>query len=441
MHLAREFFFSGRMDLDDLHAYLELYRNTPEWMSLGHASFERGVISAQKVVEVKVVKRGNDRHRAWLKSRLSVLDEAPRGEFYDLRAGNALTSCLFVTLSERQRGESAFEAWESWYARYNRFRAALRKRYGELATFRVLQSTVQGWPHTHLIVLFKRARFQVFMHRGTPRIQEKDELAELWKDGHVDVFAPRTVAQVTQYCVRHLTKVHNPAGEDDVSIDPSSGVPLDLRRLQAERTLDLVTVHGKRSFSMSRNFIGALSGSWPSRLDTTKNNKNQCGSPSKHGGEFEGNASARNRSLDALPRMVPLNCRVHDLSFRSGVWCRKVRSEERVVVENPWRIVRSSELVWEPFSGEVWVPIGVVHDGVTDLDPSVWFNVLEVSRFQSQASEWNFALRLLERSHFPIVPPGERVEYLPRRRERVARGYVRAPDKETEAFWIREGYS
>jgi hypothetical protein len=202
----------------------------------------------RRFVAVKCAKRGNDVYRWRVKGRIDQVKAALEG--LPITVGET-TNCLFVTLTDNPQLSSQKQAWEGIGVRWNRFLTAIKKRYGELSFIRSWESTINGRPHVHALLIFERALFKTFEHHGEIRIEEKDQLAAYW-DSNVDVSAARSRKNVVGYITREIVK-H--------VITDDEGDP----------TLALLWLFRKRSFSVGgRRLKAALT-----RLDYSLHNSNR----------------------------------------------------------------------------------------------------------------------------------------------------------------------
>lgn len=202
----------------------------------------------RKWIAVKCSKRGNDVYRWRVQGRIdqlrSALQELP------ITVGTT-TNCLFVTLTDNPAFSCQKDAWEGIGVRWNRFLSNIKKRYGALAFVRSWESTMNGRPHVHALLIFESALFKTFTREGKVRIEEKDGIARFW-DSNVDVQGARSRENVLAYITKEIVK-HVVTNDQD---DP---------------TLALLWLFRKRSFSIGGRILRAAL----TRLDRSMHNSNR----------------------------------------------------------------------------------------------------------------------------------------------------------------------
>jgi hypothetical protein len=146
--------------LDD--RYMVLCHEREDWVS------DAGVY---EYVAVKCAKRGND--------------------VYLFRVENRLRSLGFhIPNVDFDFEKSSFdEAWKNIGVEFNRWRANIRKKYGEFSIFRCFEAFENGHPHIHMVIIFKEKRFRVFKSFEEGRdgklrkvwlINEKEDFEPYW---------------------------------------------------------------------------------------------------------------------------------------------------------------------------------------------------------------------------------------------------------------------
>ena len=242
---TREWFFSDQdRDLKELIDVFEEWRNQDEYLHF--AVFE----GEKKVREVAVLcsKRGNrvyvHRVRERLKPLLNL--ELPPGN----RSWNR-TRILFITLTYDTKLKSAREAWASISEEFNRWITDLRNKYGKLSYVKCFESTERGYPHIHLLVVFREAQFPYFALNGKFRVPtpERDRIRSGWHS-FVDVEAVVSPRQAVAYTVKYLIKAHGGKVKGKT--------PWEISEEGVSKTLALLWVYRKRGFSLSRDLEEAL---------------------------------------------------------------------------------------------------------------------------------------------------------------------------------------
>jgi hypothetical protein len=232
----------------------ESWRDFDEYLVLRyHSETEKPLI-----VGVKAAKRGNDVYVRRLSQRLRFIRQNYRNErFFSLTdfttEKKIETGLLWVTLTWDPRLFSHRQAWRVEIGkRWNRYISGLRRKYGKILVLRSWESTKQGYPHVHALLMFETARFHVFPwlekpQKGAPearftfRIQEKDEVASGWPF-LVDVQAVSSTRQAINYVLKYQMKVHGAAAEGSPDPGPAA----------SSRTLSFMWLFRKRSFACSR---------------------------------------------------------------------------------------------------------------------------------------------------------------------------------------------
>jgi hypothetical protein len=191
---------------------------------------------------VQASKRGNKIYSLRLKKRLSHLYDIPEVKRFNYkdRSSKQISNILLVTLTYR-RDRQLYFAWDQCGKDENRFMASMRKRYGNISIIRSFEAQRDGFPHLHLLLFFQDAEFDAFNYQGKWRIHDKDEIAERWPWGFVDVEAVSSLHSGISYVVKYLNKVHESV------IDEMSDSKLVL-------TLAMLSIFRKRAFSISGSF-------------------------------------------------------------------------------------------------------------------------------------------------------------------------------------------
>lgn len=243
-------FFADYLPLGGLKRVYREWVQTNEYIRLG--LFENG----EKIKEVAVLasKRGNGfyRHRLW--HRLGWMDEIPDEHLAKIEGGRkALTRVLFISLTYDTELKDSRSAWCDIAVEFNRFLANVRNKFGDISFFRVFESTRGGYPHLHVVILFKEKEFFAFKKKCeksgevTWRIPygEKKKF-EKWWHSFVDVQACVSWGGVLRYVKKYVMKLHGS------KIDGKT-IP-DLTEEVAELTLALMWFYHKRAYGVSGDF-------------------------------------------------------------------------------------------------------------------------------------------------------------------------------------------
>lgn len=230
-------------------------------------------------------KRGNPVYIHQMRLRLDDLSEVLE-RF--IRITGSTSNAIFVTLTDAQRGRVQ-DAWRDVGTEFNRFMAALRKRYGRVKVIRSWESTANGWPHVHALLIFESADFQTVEVNGISRPRGTIEWRGYWRKGFIDARSCTRAKGAAWYLAKELLKY---SAEISVNVD------------QGRRTQALLWVNRKRSFSISRELQLSLAG-----LDRAMRNSNRFGLPPGAKFRFLGLSSS-------LGRVKP--------GQKEGQWCYEV---------------------------------------------------------------------------------------------------------------------
>lgn len=279
---ARRYFNENENYFPILPALFDAWKNENEYMVLKHVFHEK-----ESFFAVKCAKRGNDVYNKRIKDRFGRLRQNIHDfEFFsvnDFRVDHVVkTKALWVTLTWHTRKGSIRQAWEKDVSRaWNRWITAMRKRYGRIDVLRAWETTERGYPDTHAVLLFESKEWSVFPwldkhEKLTYRIQEKEEIQELWRQGFIDVQALRTMRAVVNYALKYQLKI-NEGREDGRS---------------SQKTLAFMWLYRKRSYAVSRHFFSVVA-----RLDRDLHNSNCLGMENEGSFEFLGVFSGKKLGL------------------------------------------------------------------------------------------------------------------------------------------------
>jgi hypothetical protein len=275
---ARRYFNENENYFPLLPQLFDAWKNEHEYMVLKHVFHEK-----ESFFAVKCAKRGNDVYNSRIKRRFGFLRKNVNDfEFFsvnDFRVDHVVkTRALWVTLTWHTRKGSIRQAWEKDVSKaWNRWISAMRKRYGRIDVLRAWETTERGYPDTHAILLFESKEWTVFPwldkhEKLTYRIQEKDEIHDLWRQGFIDVQALRTMRSVVNYALKYQMKVNE--GREDGRCN--------------QKTLAFMWLYRKRSYAVSRRFFSVVA-----RLDRDLHNSNPSGIENDGTFEFLGVFSGR----------------------------------------------------------------------------------------------------------------------------------------------------
>jgi hypothetical protein len=255
---ARKVFLPLNQDqIGPLSAIYEKWQLTPEALILKGTNLRSGEVS---YVGVKASKRGNDVCSMRQNRKMGFLRELRKdAQFFSLEdalAGKALANVLWVTLTFDSKLCSLHDAWIHLSPRISSFIERLKKQFGDVQHFLTPEvfpdqnGAAFGYPHVHMILLFKDQKFRVFpwlekneegRETLSYRIQERDQIKEAG-DWHsfIEIKALRNASGVVGYCRKHM--------ENTIQGESS----------QAFLNNSIMWLYRKKSYSMSQDFRGCL---------------------------------------------------------------------------------------------------------------------------------------------------------------------------------------
>lgn len=218
------------------------------------------------------MKRGNDAYVWHVHSRFATIEKRlPGAQFFHWGDRSLVhSSCLAFSLTFNPSRFPLIESWELLPDFINSFLSWLRSAYGSIAVARVDESHLSGYPHVHLIVLFRHYSFDCFpwiakrgSNRGklSYRVQSKRRMASHWAGGNIDVFGMASLKAGFHYGKKYLLKSVSSSvpGSKARSVSASEFDSLSDSAKKHLLTLALGWVFRSRSFS--------LSGDWGLSLD------------------------------------------------------------------------------------------------------------------------------------------------------------------------------
>jgi len=255
---ARAYFLPLEQDaLELMKEVFQFWQNYAEYMLLKGEN----VVNGEKLfLAVKCSKRGNDVFARRLERKLGFFKAVKGVKLFDPKDFGAdrsvKTNLLWVTLTYDSKMCSLDEAWKNCMAEYNKFITNLRNRYGKIDVLRFIQpfpddtGEAYGYPHFHVVLLFREAQFSVFPHLEEAengalqlryRIQERQEVKAQGKwHSFVDVLALSSTGAVVNYCRKYAQNVCY--GSSD----------------KAVLTSGILWLYRKQTFSMSVGFRESL---------------------------------------------------------------------------------------------------------------------------------------------------------------------------------------
>jgi len=192
------------------------------------------ILKGENVITGKVLyvarkcsKRGNDVFASRLKKSLGFIQSMDDVEFFNVRQfdvkKNVRTRLLWVTLTYDSKRCLLNEAWENCMKEYNLWITNLRNKYGHIDVLKFIQpfpdakGQAYGYPHFHLVMLFRDHEFSVFPRleansegkmQMNYRIKEKFEVQDQGKwHSFIDVKALSSARAVMNYCKSYAQNV------------------------------------------------------------------------------------------------------------------------------------------------------------------------------------------------------------------------------------------
>jgi hypothetical protein len=276
LSFARAYFLPmARDSIPVLNEVFKFWQNYAEYLLLRGENLVNG---KKLFLAVKCSKRGNDVFAGRLRRKLGFFKHVKGVSFFDPKDfgpdRSVNTNLLWVTLTYDSKRCSLHKAWQNCMKEYNKFITNLRNKYGKIDVLRFIQpfpgdtGEAYGYPHFHLVLLFKEARFMVFPNleededgalKLVYRIQQRDEVKAQGKwHSFVDIKALSSVGATVNYCRKYAENVCYGSSE------------------KAVLTSAMLWVYRKQTFCMSAGFrqsflefIRAMQGSKTSSMQST----------------------------------------------------------------------------------------------------------------------------------------------------------------------------
>lgn len=217
-----------------------------------------------EVFGVLCSKRGNATYKRRILARFGRLSRSlSKLHFFDPTSRlTEYTPALFITLTYNTKLCTIPEAWERIAKEFNNFRAKLHQQYGKLSLIRVFESTINGYPHIHAVIVFQNHLFPSSRkwsrraNRYVWRIPDADNklIKSFWHSPNSDIQAVNSMGSPLRYLRKYLSKSIDIQGANNATIN----------------TLALTWKHKRRSFALSTDLIKALHNSNPIRKTVTQ---------------------------------------------------------------------------------------------------------------------------------------------------------------------------
>jgi len=214
LNYARNYFlgFSIDKDLDfqELQEFYLTWRNFIEYIVLQKQTDNlrmKGNVDLETFA-VKCSKRGNDVYWCRVKQRLNSFKGLKDHALFDPRTNIKLANVLFVTLTYDIKRSTIREAWETIGKDFNKWIRNLRKKFGHISYLRCWEASRRGYPHIHVLMIFRDYEFKVKRIKGKYRVIEKEAFEKSYHS-FVDVLAIREIKKGIRYVTKYLTKLKN----------------------------------------------------------------------------------------------------------------------------------------------------------------------------------------------------------------------------------------
>lgn len=179
-------------------------------------------IETGEVIYRRGVKRGNSVYRYHLNRAVEEKTQFMKAdgfaEHYLLHGsrGQEETRTLFMTLTWNPDifMGSKLKAWLSVPYFFNKFMARFRKKYGKTWVMKSLESTKQGYPHIHLL-LINETPFKAFRLNDKVRIRSKNAISKMWHS-FTDIQVPKDMHELKRYLFKDILKQYNNATKTDL---------------------------------------------------------------------------------------------------------------------------------------------------------------------------------------------------------------------------------
>jgi len=196
----------------------------------------------------RVAKRGNSIYRRMINQRVDIVFQKlselgvekylVRQDGHRFLSNSFLISLTYDTKARFGTPTRRYDAWNELSNKLNIFLTCLRHRYNINFLYRVFESTQNGYPHVHLLVIFDTA-LEVVRHKDSWRLSRsvlrdiKKDISSIWSLGYIDIRAVYSLAGLDVYLRKDLDK------------------QLRLKCKQAVLSCALNWLFRKRSFSIS----------------------------------------------------------------------------------------------------------------------------------------------------------------------------------------------
>jgi len=286
LNCARQLFLHD-LDRGSVPMLAEAFRFWRDYAEYLLLRGENRVNGKKLYVAVKCSKRGNDVFSRRLDGKLGFLSRMEGIQLFspeDFKPNKVVRSnLLWVTLTYNPALASLRKAWETYMEEWNLWITNLRNKYGKIDVLKFSEAfpdesgAAFGYPHLHVVLLFREAQFRVFprMEEGKDgklglvyRIQEKFEMESQGKwHSWVDVKALSSGRALGGYLRKHTKNTHY--GDDQGALVTQSLLWLYRKQTFSMSSgfrrnfLDLImTMHDSKVSNMQKTLDGQLLDDW-----------------------------------------------------------------------------------------------------------------------------------------------------------------------------------
>ena len=278
-YVRKEYFDWASISEEDVIDLWDLWRNQPTYIVLQKEEEIREIgIDGTEFTEwrvitkaIKCAKRGNDVYFFRVRNRLNQLLQICKGNYQLIwkDEDGYYTQFLYLTLTYDTKRCSIREAWEQIGKEWNRFLSYLKKKFGVISVIRTWESFENGYPHIHAIIYFFETAFRVIKYKRKKftewRLYDRNLKLEINRGWHsfIDIQAIENTKRL-QYIFKYILKELKNNREQQ----------------KQKRTLAMMWLFRKQSFSISNDFITELASythsnlSDSERLDPIMHNSN-----------------------------------------------------------------------------------------------------------------------------------------------------------------------
>ncbi|GAH95437.1 unnamed protein product, partial [marine sediment metagenome] len=127
----------------------------------------------------------------------------------------------------------------------------VRNQFGKVSYLKCFESTKNGYPHLHLVLIFHEVDFSYFALKGKFRVSRivRDKIKGNW-ESFADVEAVISPKQAIHYVLKYLLKTHGAS--------TSGKTAWEISQEGVEKTLAILWAYKKRGYSVSGDIEAVL---------------------------------------------------------------------------------------------------------------------------------------------------------------------------------------